>query len=116
MEPLEIVVAPTAQRDLKNLDRRTLRRVLSRIKDLGLTPRPHGVEKLQANPAFLRVRVGNHRIVYHVFQERLVVILLIRDRKEVYRGIGDLDSRLNSALSEKKAPSEPALRITALRK
>ena len=99
METLDIILAPAAQRELKKLERREQETVVKVLDELSINPRPRGVEKIQGNPKFFRVLAGkNHRVIYHVFQDRIIVILVIRDRKDAYRSLGDLDGKLATAL------------------
>jgi mRNA interferase RelE/StbE len=95
----EIVVAPAAKRELRKLECGVQKLVIGVIETLSTDPRPQGVEKLQGHPKFYRIAAGkNHRIIYHILRNRLVVILLVRDRKDAYRNLGDLDGKLSAAL------------------
>jgi mRNA-degrading endonuclease RelE of RelBE toxin-antitoxin system len=69
------------------------------LESLSITPRPRGVEKLQGHPRFYRITVGkSHRLIYHILREKLIIVLLIRDRKDAYKAIDDLDGKLEVAL------------------
>ncbi|RWN46111.1 MAG: type II toxin-antitoxin system RelE/ParE family toxin [Mesorhizobium sp.] len=99
MDDLEIVFSPAAGREIRKLTREIQRLVLDTLEKLQQVPRPRGVEKIQGHPDFFRVKAGHdHRIIYHVMRERLLVVLVIRDRKEAYRGLDDLDGKLGAAL------------------
>jgi mRNA interferase RelE/StbE len=53
---------------------------------LQTNPRPPGSTALVGRPGELRVRVGDHRIVYEIVDDRLVVLVLtIGHRRDVYR-------------------------------
>jgi len=81
-----IVLTPAAKRDLKALPRTILRRVDARILSLRENPRPQGAKKLQGREGFLRIRVGDYRVVYQVVDDRRVVLVVrIGHRREVYR-------------------------------
>jgi hypothetical protein len=62
---------------------------------LAQNPRPQGVEKLRANPAFWRLWIGrDHRMIYTIDDKmRVVVVALVRNRADAYRGL----ERLNAA-------------------
>ena len=62
---------------------------MSRVIDaLATTPRPRGASALQGQPGFLRIRVGDYRIIYQVQDDLLTVLILrVAHRREVYRGI-----------------------------
>ena len=60
-------------------------RIAEAVDGLSNEPRPHGVAKLAGHDDF-RIRVGDHRIVYAVDDEkRLVLVARIAHRREVYR-------------------------------
>jgi mRNA interferase RelE/StbE len=85
MATYKIVLTPAAIRNLKSLPRDVLRRVDAKILSLGDNPRPQD-KKLIGRDGFLRVRVGDYRIVYQVTDDRLVVVVVrIGHRREVYR-------------------------------
>ena len=80
-----IEFTPSARRDMRKLPRHIVPRVDERILSLAENPRPHNVEKLTGQNRY-RVRVGNYRVVYHIHDDVLVVLVVaIGDRKEVYR-------------------------------
>jgi mRNA interferase RelE/StbE len=50
-------------------------------------PRPAGVKKLQGLEDTYRIRVGNFRVLYQIFDVKLVVLVIdVGDRKDIYRG------------------------------
>ena len=80
-----LVIKTSAERELRALPKEDLRRVLDRIRALAATPRPHGTEKLSGQERY-RIRQGDYRIVYAIDDEaRLVEIVKIGHRREVYR-------------------------------
>ncbi|MBL7790117.1 MAG: type II toxin-antitoxin system RelE/ParE family toxin [Chitinophagales bacterium] len=42
------------------------------MSDLGDNPRPSGYKKLKSRPGY-RVRVGDYRIIYDIFDQKLLV-------------------------------------------
>ena len=75
----------SAERELRNLPKTDLERVVRRIQRLAQEPRPARCEKLFGQNGY-RVRQGDYRILYTVDDERRVVeILKIGHRREVYR-------------------------------
>ncbi|HYV95500.1 MAG TPA: type II toxin-antitoxin system RelE/ParE family toxin [Chitinophagales bacterium] len=55
------------------------------IANLASDPRPHGYIQLKGRSAF-RVRVGDYRIIYEIYSEKLVVLIVeVGNRREVYR-------------------------------
>jgi len=80
-------LTPAAARDLRKLPRDVLRRVHAVLVVLSETPRPPKAQRLVGElREYLRVRVGDFRIVYLVDDDRLVVcVIRVRHRKDVYR-------------------------------
>lgn len=53
------------------------------IDKLAADPRPHGVRKIEAAVTAYRIRVGHYRVVYDIFDDKkLVVILQVVRRSE----------------------------------
>lgn len=51
-------------------------------------PRPRGCRKLRGGVNNYRIRIGEYRIVYDIDDDALTVLILrVRHRREVYRGI-----------------------------
>lgn len=90
-----IEFSPAAARQLRKLDRAVLEDVRDAIEGLGEEPRPHGCRKLSGHDGLYRVRVGDYRIVYAVFDQLLLVLVLkIGNRAEVYERIRKSDLAL----------------------
>lgn len=74
-------------KDLEPIPAQDRMRILERIGELGVDPRPRGCEKLSALERY-RVRVGNYRIVYSIEDEALTVwVVRIGHRRDVYRNL-----------------------------
>lgn len=85
-----IELTPAAERDLARLPPDTRRRVSRHIDDLAQNPRPAGVRALEGRAHYLRLRIGDYRIVYAIDDPRRTVVLaLIAHRREVYRRLRD---------------------------
>jgi mRNA interferase RelE/StbE len=81
----EIVVRPSAQRDLDLLPEQEVRRIALRLSHLADDPRPFGVQKLTGTGGY-RIRVGSYRILYEVNDKsRMVLIYRVKHRREAYR-------------------------------
>jgi mRNA interferase RelE/StbE len=81
-----VELKPAAVRDLRAIPERDRKRIKTRIDALAENPRPHGVKALQGGEGYLRLRVGDCRIIYTVLdQVLLVVVIRIGNRREVYR-------------------------------
>ena len=83
----KVEISPAADRDLQKLKERILKQDFDRlgksVDKLAEEPRPHGVRKIKEAVTAYRIRVGNYRIVYDVYDDKkLVVILQVVRRSE----------------------------------
>ncbi len=102
MAKYQVKVAKSAVGDLKAIaDKKDRKKIIKALEKLEVTPRPRGVEKLTDRPGFLRMRVGDYRIIYSILSDRhLLLVLVVRDRKDVYKALDHLDNKLAAALME----------------
>lgn len=76
----------SALRELKKLDRSCVPRIVEAVESLASNPFPPGVKKLHGGNVTYRMRVGDYRVIYDLFYNRLVVqIVRVRHRKNAYR-------------------------------
>lgn len=76
----------TAEKQFNDLPRTELKKIAKRIDKLGFDPFPSGHEKMKGHDDLYRVRQGDYRILYSVFEKKLVVLIVkIGHRREVYR-------------------------------
>lgn len=77
-----------ARKQLEKLDASTRSRILKATSLLATNPRPPTARRLVAHVELWRVRVGDHRVVYTIDGEKLVVaIVKIGHRSSVYRDL-----------------------------
>jgi mRNA interferase RelE/StbE len=70
---------------MARLDKPVLRRVDRAIQSLATNPRPLGSKALQGEDGLTRLRVGDWRVVYRIYDQRLVVIVVrVGHRSDVY--------------------------------
>jgi mRNA interferase RelE/StbE len=75
------------QRQLDAFPERDSQAVLKAIENLEENPRPSGVEKIRGTELW-RIRKGDYRVIYHIDDgERVVTIVRIGHRRDIYRGI-----------------------------
>jgi mRNA interferase RelE/StbE len=81
-----IQILPAAIRQIDRLPAEERRRVRDAIDSLAADPRPPGSDTLSGvSPHVWRVRVGDCRVLYQVFDGRLVVLVVrVADRREAY--------------------------------
>jgi mRNA interferase RelE/StbE len=76
----------SAYKELQKLPRPIITRVVAAVSVLANEPLPHGVKKLVGSEFSYRIRIGDYRVVYEVFESRLIIeIIRLRHRKDVYR-------------------------------
>ncbi len=81
-----VIIEKTAQKQLQSIPRSDAIKVLVKIDELRGDPMPRGCKKLSVPMSSFRVRSGNYRIIYQVnFQDRVVRIQDVGDRKNVYK-------------------------------
>ena len=81
-----IVIVKSAAKQLSALSDLLKEKIISKIDSLAVNPRPYGIEKLSNRQNEYRVRVGDYRIVYSIFDKLLIVeVVDIDHRKQVYR-------------------------------
>jgi mRNA interferase RelE/StbE len=76
---------PSARKALGALPVSDRRRISRAIEKLALDPYTPGSRKLESTE-FRRVRAGDYRVVYSIFESKLVVLVIkIGHRREFYR-------------------------------
>ncbi len=79
---------PRVRKALRQLDAGTRKDLLEAMRSLGADPRPQGVKPLKGHRPWLRVRVGDYRIICDVDDDaRVVTIAVVGHRRDVYRGL-----------------------------
>ena len=85
MGSYRLEVKRSASKEIAALPKADCQRVVAKIQLLASEPRPHGCEKLSGAEKY-RIRQGNYLILYEIDDSsRLVIIVKVGNRKEVYR-------------------------------
>ncbi|MBW8040277.1 MAG: type II toxin-antitoxin system RelE/ParE family toxin [Planctomycetes bacterium] len=85
MAKYKITIKNSAAKELAEIPKKDLPKIVKHIQSLAQNPRPHGSQKLSRKEEY-RVRQGNYRIVYSVDDKVLTVdVVQIGHRREVYR-------------------------------
>ena len=80
-----VEVTPAAVRQLRKFDPPARRRVQAAIELLADDPRPPKARKLVGGAGEWRVRTGDFRIVYEIYDGRqFVLVVAVGHRREVY--------------------------------
>lgn len=87
MASYKLVFKKSVSKDLRDLPKQDVQRILQRILLLADDPRPPGCEKLSGSERY-RVRQGTYRIVYEITDQTLTVLVVkVGHRREVYRSL-----------------------------
>jgi mRNA interferase RelE/StbE len=82
----EVEFEAQVAKQLRDMQRADLQRVMDRVKALADDPRPQGSEKLAGLANAWRIRSGNYRVVYTVDDRaQVVTVTRVGHRREVYR-------------------------------
>lgn len=74
------------KKDLRRIDREAVKRIVSAVEELATNPYPPGCQKLAGSDFAFRIRIGDYRVLYEVFDGMLVVeVVRVGHRREVYR-------------------------------
>ena len=84
-----ILFVSRAEKGFRRLSADIQDRIISVINSLAEDPRPSGAVKLKGSDNLYRVRVGDHRIIYAIEDDSLVVLVVeVGHRREIYRKTG----------------------------
>ena len=84
--PYTVVVVRSAERELKALSPEIAQRIGQRLRALAEDQHPAQTKRLRNSRNF-RLRIGDYRVIYAVDDAaRLVTVLAVGHRREVYRG------------------------------
>ncbi|WP_298591991.1 type II toxin-antitoxin system RelE/ParE family toxin [uncultured Kocuria sp.] len=87
-ERYAVKLSKRAAKELRKLDRPVQARIVAALALLRDDPRPATVKALVGHPGYLRVRVGDYRIVYTVHEGKLLVLVLtLGHRGAIYRDL-----------------------------
>jgi mRNA interferase RelE/StbE len=82
----KIELKTTAEKSLANLPKTVIKKIVDLIGKLAGNPYPSGHKKPISSDHTYRIRSGDYRIVYSVFDESLIIhIIKIGHRKDVYK-------------------------------
>ncbi len=74
-----------AERQLRKIDPSNRRRIQAAVELLSTNPRPPNAKQLVGGGGEWRVRTGEYRVIYEIYDKRLLVLVLqIGHRRDVY--------------------------------
>lgn len=74
------------EKALKKIPKRDAIAIKEKISNLAEDPRPLGSIKLSGKEDLYRIRAGDYRIIYSIFDHQLVILVVeVEGRKDVYK-------------------------------
>ncbi|QOQ39758.1 type II toxin-antitoxin system RelE family toxin [Trueperella pecoris] len=81
-----VELTTAAARQIKKLPHEARGRILDALEKLADDPRPRGAKKLVGEQNAWRIRLGDYRIIYDIFDDILTAtIVRAGHRREIYR-------------------------------
>ncbi|MBW2183680.1 MAG: type II toxin-antitoxin system RelE/ParE family toxin [Deltaproteobacteria bacterium] len=85
MARYRIEVKKSAVKELSQIPKKDLVKIVKKINSLADNPRPNGSKKLSREDKY-RIRYGKYRILYLIKDDLLVIyVIKVAHRKDIYR-------------------------------
>ena len=82
----ELFFKKSAVKELGNVPSKDRLRIFNAVRELADEPHPVGHKKLVGSDCSYRIRVGNYRVIYNIYDKQLTIeIVRVRHRKDAYR-------------------------------
>ncbi|WGV26103.1 type II toxin-antitoxin system RelE family toxin [Halotia branconii] len=82
----QIELTKSATKQLNKLPSNIKERIDARILDLAIEPRPDKVKKIKGNENSYRIRVGDYRIIYEIYDDILLIsVVRVGHRSKIYK-------------------------------
>ncbi len=82
----DIEYRPSVLKNLKHLPKNDLVQIKKKINHLSKHLPEPATTKMKGNNSFHKIRSGNYRIIYEIYNEKLVILIVkIGHRKDVYK-------------------------------
>jgi mRNA interferase RelE/StbE len=76
----------SAKKELKKINKKDILKILSQVESLSKNPKPANSKKLLSTERTYRIRVGNYRVLYSVYQNQLIIeIIRVGHRQNIYK-------------------------------
>lgn len=84
----DIELSKIAVKNLAKIPRKDLVRIQIKIDTLTIEPRPIDLKKIEGETNLYRIRCGKYRILYRIFEEKILVLIVNVDhRQSVYKNL-----------------------------
>jgi len=76
----------STKKDLRRISQADVVRIVNTVATLSDEPRPVGCKKMSGSECAYRLRVGDYRIIYEVYEDSIIIeVIKVGHRKDVYR-------------------------------
>ena len=83
--PYEIQFTSSFEKDLRNLPKQVVEKIVPIVMNLANNPRPSGCKKLKGSKLNYRIRIGDYRVIYEIEDSILrISVLGASHRKDIY--------------------------------
>ena len=83
--PYSLAFSKQALKELEKINDPFYSHIKQAILNLTETPRPNGCKKLKGRDGY-RIRVGNYRVIYDIFDEKLLIdVISLGHRRDIYK-------------------------------
>lgn len=84
----EIELSRVAFKSMAKIPKKDLKRIQGKIDDLAANPRPSDVKKIQGDSNLYRIRSGDYRVLYRIYDDKIYILVVnIEHRKDVYSSL-----------------------------
>ena len=81
-----ILLSKHAEKDLDKLSDAVADRILLKLQKLCDKPKLTGIKRLKGSNDLYRLRVGDYRVIFSIFEDRLIIFIVrVGHRPEIYR-------------------------------
>lgn len=86
MESYQIEWRKSTKRDLKKIPPEEVTKIISSVEALKSNPRPVGSVKLSGSQYAYRIRIGNYRVIYEIYDHKVIIeVVKVGHRRDIYR-------------------------------
>lgn len=81
-----VIVNSNVAKQMQKIPSKTQEKIKLAIRNLANNPKPPNCKKLQGFDHTWRVRVGDYRIIYEIYDNKVqVIVIKVKHRRDVYR-------------------------------
>jgi len=81
-----VIINSNVAKQMQKIPSKTQEKIKLAIRNLANNPKPPNCKKLQGFDHTWRVRVGDYRIIYEIYDNKVqVIVIKVKHRRDVYR-------------------------------